>query len=315
MKLQLAALVMLSTPAHSAAAGEIAIDRFSPSEDPDGFLAFAGTVPAGAGRGNLGVQLSHRWQPSMLNVGHRLLANLVGQLGVGRRLTMGFGVPMLLYQTPAVPVGVGDPTLSGRIRIFGRANPTPSRVPIGSGLALRFAAHLPTGQAGAGLSERQIRIDAQVLADWRALGFAFGAMLGWRFRPTPIRAGSVVIDDELHVGLAFELPMPFYPRLVGRFGVHCAVHASAPFSDAARTLVEGTLGFRFKMTPQASITIGLGRRHTAAWGNPRLRTWLQLQWKPRLSDLDEDGIRDRRDRCPQIPAGNPDIDRDGCPDD
>lgn len=294
-----------------AQSGEADVTRFDVPMDQDGFNSFEGTATPGPGRGNVGVHLGYALQPSQLLTEHRVTGAVLAQVGIGGRIAVGLRVPTLLYVDASElrQRAVGDPTLVTRIRIFGR--PTTHRwLPEGSGMALRFAARAPAGQRGAQISEDQLVLDTHLLADWRVIGFAFGAMLGYRYRPERRVVEGVVVDDELHLGIALELPNPFWSRMTFPLEVRGAVHAAAPFRRERQTAFEGMLGIRIRL-PRVALTWTLGRRHSPGIGNPRVRMMLTLVWKPRIWDLDHDGVRDRRDACPHEPEDH--WDRDGCP--
>ncbi|MEM9067330.1 MAG: hypothetical protein AAGE52_02450 [Myxococcota bacterium] len=293
----------------SAQSAEVDLGRVDPPMDQDGFLSFEGTATPGSGRGNIGLHTGYALQPAGVAVDHRVVGVAFAQVGVGGRVAIGLRVPTLLYADEGRERAVGDPTLVVRARIFGR--PTTSRfLPEGSGLALRLSVRAPAGQERAQISEDQLVLDAHLLADWRALGFGFGLMAGWRFRPERREVAGVGIDDELHFGLALELPFPFYAAMSFPLEVRGAIDASAPFARSRQTAVEGLLGIRLRL-PRVALTLLLGRRHSPGLGNPRVRATLTLTWKPRVWDLDGDGIRDRRDSCPHEPEDS--LDRDGCP--
>lgn len=301
--------ILLLSISSTALAQEVDVTRFDVPMDQDGFNSFEGTATPGPGRGGVGVHLGYALEPSQLVVDHRLTGAVLAQVGIGGRVAVGLRVPALLHASDLRTRAVGDPTLVTRIRIFGR--PTTHRwLPEGSGMALRFAVRAPAGQRGAQISEDQIVVDTHLLADWRVLGFGFGAMIGWRYRPERRVVEGVAVDDELHLGIGLELPFPFWAPMSFPLEVRGSVHAAAPFRRETQTAFEGMLGIRIRL-PRVALTWTLGRRHSPGIGNPRVRAMLTLTWKPRVWDLDRDGVRDRRDACPHEPEDR--WDRDGCP--
>lgn len=307
----LAAVSVTDVSVAAAQSGEVDVTRYDVPLDQSGFNSWEGSATPGPGRGNVGFHGGYVLEPSRLITDHRVTGAAFAQVGIGGRVAVGLRVPTLLYvdTNELRQRAVGDPTLVTRIRIFGR--PTTHRwLPEGSGMALRFAVRAPAGQRGAQISEDQVVLDTHLIADWRVLGFDFGATLGWRFRPERRVVEDVVVDDELHLGIGLELPNPFWAAMSFPLEVRGSVHAASPFTRRSQTAFEGMLGVRIRL-PRVALNWTLGRRHSPGIGNPRVRLMFTLSWKPRVWDLDRDGVRDRRDACPHEPEDR--WDRDGCP--
>jgi hypothetical protein len=173
---------------------------------------------------------------------------------------------------------------------------------------------MPAGQKDAFFGEGALRTDLKLLGDFHLLGAGAGAYLGWlhRFEPRTL-LGAARFRDELGMGVAIKVPLPWVPEAAGVLEARCATDAGAPFSEQATTSAETDLGGRLQLGDATLVTaFGLG---FLGVGAPTLRAVLGLWWSPRVHDADGDGIEDDRDQCPPLAEDLDGFqDQDGCPD-
>jgi len=320
--------------ASSASAQQRAVDssRFAPALDDEGFLTVQGTRTPGSELFDLGLFFSYaldelvvrtRDAGSLSVVEHRLTTNLSGQMGIGGRAAVAARVPLALVQTgyrvssddPELPVfAMGDPSLLARYRFLGDDADKEREHHDGPGIAAELAATLPAGRTDAYFGEGALRTDLKLLGDFHLLGAGAGAYLGWlhRFEPRTLLEAAR-FRDEIGMGLAFKMPLPWAPEVSGLLEARCATDAGAPFSEQATTSVETDLGARFDLG-DAALTVSAGTGFVGV-GAPTFRAVLGLWWSPRTHDADGDGIEDSSDQCPPLAEDKDGFqDRDGCPD-
>src|SRR5262249_6165346 len=140
-------------------------------------------------------------------------------------------------------------------------------------------------------------------------GVRFGSEIPWTFAIV-MRPGVLGIDPKnrqrLEVGLHGWVPAaPIVPFGIGDKGAS----ALSPVQLALSDRVE------IDHYRDLSVTFGGEIGLTQAVGVPIFRAIAAITWTPRSHDLDEDGVKDDFDGCPEIPE---DIDgfedTDGCPD-
>lgn len=242
--------------------------------------------------------------------------------------------------TPLNQVSIADPRLGAMFALYRRAEHDPFSLHLGAD------AWLPTGNAQTHQGDAQARLLPRlVLAgtlrqSWRwtvetAFLYRGNATLG-----APGR--SIVAGSEVQLGLAIA-----HTRFDDRLHISLEARAAARVTQIQATtgdllrlqLLLGAQG-RFWQQLQAGAAIG---SDLGTPGSPDLRLLLRVAWAPRL-DSDRDGIPDVDDACPHIrgsrhsdpaasgcpqgdaldtvvtvdtsaPAGGPDADGDGIPDD
>lgn len=325
-------LFLLAVCPSAAAQREVDTVRFVPALDDEGFLAVQGTRTPGSELCDVGLFFSYALDELIVrlrdgtNLGiveHRLLADLSAQMGIGGRTAVAALVPLALVQTgftldsadPELPrFALGDPLLLARFRLLGEDADAEPDLHDGPGVAAQLAAAMPAGRRDAYFAEGGLRTDLKLLGDFHLLGAGAGAYLGWlhRFEPRTL-LDAARFRDELGMGGAIKIPLPWEPRLAGVLEARCATEAGAPFSSKATTAVETDLGARLELG-DATLMAAVGAGFLGV-GAPTVRAVLGLWWSPRVHDADKDGVEDDQDQCPPLAEDMDGFqDQDGCPD-
>ncbi len=311
----------------------IDIGRFRPALDHEGFLGMNGTATPGPWRWNVGLWLDYAKDPLTARtdagtravIDHRFAGDLQLQVGLGGRGAVAIEVPLVFHQSthtealadggPTLQSNVfGDPRLSVRARVFGRDARVPRPRSEGPGVSLLAAMTLPASGDGSFAGEGQLTFDLQATADFHIFGAGGGVMLGWRARPHSRRIGGTTFRDQLLFGVALKVPIPIADDLAALLEVRGALDARDPFGGGPRQAIEGNLGFRFRHA-HLSYTVAVGMGFTDGVGTPAVRGVFGVQWAPRTSDADGDGVPDDDDSCPHLPEDFDGFeDEDGCMD-
>ena len=327
-----ASLILLSLANTASAQRAVDTERFVPALDDEGFLAVQGTRTPGSELTDVGLFFSYALDELVVRLGdgsdlsvveHRLVGDLSAQIGIGGRTAVAALIPLALVQTgytldstePDLPVfAIGDPLLLARFRVLGEDADDEPDLHDGPGAAIQIAAAMPAGQNDAFFGEGALRTDLRLLSDFHLLGAGAGAYLNWlhRFEPRTL-LGSARFRDELGMGLAIKLPLPWVPGMAGVVEARCATDAGKPFSQKSTTAVETDLGARLNLG-DATLTFAAGLGFLGA-GAPTFRAVLGFWWSPRVHDADGDGIEDDEDECPPLAEDLDGFqDTDGCPD-
>lgn len=325
------ALMAVALSFHATAQGQsraLAAYDSGPAPDDDSFITIRGSITPGHLRTNftlaetltLGtLQLTdpttgQESQPVSL----RLQTDLVAQLGLGRRAAVSAEVPVINYQHGDAFMGrpqlaktaFGDPRVRARYRLFGAvATPEGGRAD-GPGLALEATGYIPAGYNSAFAGDRAFRGELTALADFQLLGAGAGAHLGVRHRFGPHTVADLRLRDAMTYGVAFKLPMTFWPALTALL----ELNGSTEFDGFDKSPLELLLGARIHVEEWTVLLHG-GVGLAGGVGGPDGIVSLGLRYSPAISDTDGDGIADDEDACPFLPEDRDGFeDGDGCED-
>jgi outer membrane protein OmpA-like peptidoglycan-associated protein len=207
--------------------------------------------------------------------------------------------------------GVGDPTIEGKFRFFGKPG---SPLVLGAGAEISFPAH--------SLSDTNFIGDSSPLTggirgilDGRVGGFSYGANLRGIFRQDITvgqnpRAQNTVVGSEFRYGVAAGYQVsPIFEVLVEGFGG--TGFRSEPGTNSLE--VDGAIRIR-PLDSNISITAGAGPGVLRGVGVPLVRAFAGIMFAKEGGDLDHDGIPDDLDKCPTVPEDFDGFeDHDGCP--
>ncbi len=245
-------------------------------------------------------------------VDEQLKADLALGLGLFDRVELGLVLPVVLYQTgeesPAPEssdLGLSDFRASARIRILEAG---------GFGLAAQVTGYIPASDAEPYQSDGTFGVLPALVADFRSdtdIPVIIAANLGWELRENAATA-IVETDDRFDYRAAIEVGvLPEQLHLMASTWGRVEAFAETPSSLSAEFLA----GARIFWTGSLTTTVGAGGGLASGYGTPDFRAVLSLGYTPSTTDLDEDGVDDEVDLCPNDPE---DIDGfedgDGCPD-
>lgn len=249
-------------------------------------------------------------------VHHRVGASVVGAIGLGGWLQLGFELPAVLYQDRDLEgtglIGAPDLRRGGlgdlRTTVKGQLLRSNDH---GVDLSLQVGVGAPTRSlAGAYLGDRKVTVLPELAIERRWGNLRVLANVGYFARPKT-RSLGLRVDDEVvgRVGVGY--------RVAKLWEVSAATTgASSVFNlKANRTPLEVRTGVRWFADDAWVAHAGVGAGIGQGFGAPDVRGFVGLLWTGRYRDRDGDGIRDVNDRCPE---GAEDADQfaddDGCPD-
>ncbi|HEY2511112.1 MAG TPA: thrombospondin type 3 repeat-containing protein, partial [Polyangiaceae bacterium] len=263
--------------------------------------------------------------------------DLIAGLGLGSRVGVGLSLPTALYQSGTSPVPrsivasgnvasptIGDLGIHGKVAILDNAQG-------GFGLAALGTVTVPTGDPSSFMGEGSATVGANLLAEYTLLVASLQASVGYRLRidqrtfpdasvggmtygdVVPWTAGVTLKPDvfKLDPGhrqrwdVAFHGWFPATPVGPGTPGSARELPALATLSDRIE------LGHYHDSYVLAGVDLGINDR---AMGVPIIRGIVGIGWAPRNHDIDNDGVPDDLDQCPELPEDRDGFeDSDGCP--
>jgi len=348
-------LISGDASAQDVAVPDVDVRGFDAPTDPYSGLYYEPAASPDTLEVNTGIWLGYAYRPLTLQdqngdrvfdvVTHRVAANVVFNLGLFERAAIGLDLPMALYQVgddpsldPEARRAVGPFDLSrtalGDLKIVGKftiVKPTQDEFG-GFALAVHERFGVPTGNGESFLSEGHVQSTTRLLAEYRYLAIGIHGALGARLRAE--RGRYVCGDfspDECPTTLGHELPwglsLVFEPAAVGldpfghsawfveAFG-HVPLAPEAPFTNETLSMVQLGVGARTGLPEDLQLLTALDVGLVGGVGSPAVRGHLMLSWSPRDHDMDDDGVDDEQDLCPEELKEDLDgfEDEDGCPD-
>jgi outer membrane protein OmpA-like peptidoglycan-associated protein len=257
-------------------------------------------------------------------VGHRISADVVGQIGFFHWLDLTIAIPVSFYQTGDDDLPTGDFASIGLRDLRVAPRLTAIRQDRGGflGLALVPELSLPIGNADAFLGDGNVGFSPHIVVD-RSFDLLWGlraaASLGVRIRPRA-EIGNIEISDEVfyRVGAGVGLPniLDAHPEAVAEIGA--VSRLDNLFKTKEQNAVIARLGLRtgfdLELGHRIVATTGVAVGLTRGYGSPDFQVWLGASYQKYLSDRDGDGIFDEDDECPDDPEDKDGFeDLDGCP--
>ncbi len=339
-------------PALAAAQTLPSVDMrtWTPSPDARAGLMTEPVTSPGPWNWNVGAYVSYAHRPVGLELSGTdqvvyrpvklaLMTDVVANVGLGDRASVGLDVPVLLYQqgTTGLPssvssvdraphTGIGDMGIRGKATLVDDAEG-------GFGLAAIGGAMLPTGERTSYVGDGSLRASVRLLAEYTFLLAGVQGSLGYTLRTDrhtwpDASVGGVTFGDEIPWSFGVNVRPGIFKldadnRQVWELGAHGTLPAgpSLPFGGGdpgSARLSPVLLG--------ASDRVELGHYHdtyllgglevgaTTAVGTPAFRAVAAVGWAPREHDQDHDGVPDDLDQCPEIPEDRDGFeDQDGCP--
>ncbi|AKT39053.1 OmpA family protein [Chondromyces crocatus] len=331
----------------SAAEGEFSVQRFEPAPGSKNYLSVEGARMEAAFGWSAGVMFDYASRPFVVRscvsqedcsrpnpvtedvpvVSDMFTWNLMGAITPLKFLQVGLRLPLVYAngagfdpaQGTATQGGlgafaVGDPTLEGKVRVYGEP-----RDPVVIGAALDLSA--PLGRLTAENSyignSAPVRIGVRGIFDGSSGPLSFGANVRAVILPGTQRLGTTEIGPvELRYGVAVGYKVSEVFRVLAEgFGA-----TGFKFSEASKT---GTNSFEIdgavQVQPLSSglvLTAGGGAGILQGVGVPAFRALAGVAFVSEPGDEDGDGIDDKNDACPSQPEDKDGFeDDDGCPDD
>jgi OOP family OmpA-OmpF porin len=327
---------------------------YQPSTDPSAGLYNEPVSTPAHGDSNVGLVLSYAYNPIWMReqhtgevfrvIKHQLTGDLIGNIGVLGRMSLGIDVPFVLEQTGDTPNWRSTYALGATNipeRAFGDAGFTAKVVLVkptagkmgGFALALHDRFTVPTGDRGSFLGEGHVTNTTRFLAEIRFLVIALHLAGGVKLRAESERFLCAHVPTKPEDGC----PQVFQHELPYSFGLSFRPQALGIDSGGRWTfLFEGqghqplypTSPFK-RNTLMNALEVGTGARYAFGdayvmggvafgaygLGSGQVRAMLTLGYAPRVKDEDGDGIPDEDDQCRELPEDKDGFeDQDGCPD-
>jgi outer membrane protein OmpA-like peptidoglycan-associated protein len=318
-----------------AAADGLDGDRFKPSVGAEGTFAVEHPSVAAHLDWGVGLFLNYARDPIVVRDGdditqnvldRTVTADLVGSFGLFGWGELGFGLPLHLvydgdgYANGAAVLapdeGVGDLRVVPKFALIRDVRPT-QRLQLGIGVPVTF----PTGDAEAARGAGGFTVTPELLFAFHRSGIGIGFDLGYKFRevhPADLPYGdAIVIEPWLAYAATDQLTLR--AELLAEKQVDAAIQgADFPIE------IIGGLDYRIGSVDlfaggSAGLTDGVGAPTFRIIGGIRYRYYGDGGGRGDYytgGDPDGDGVRGRRDRCPDRAEDDDGFeDWDGCPED
>ena len=212
---------------------------------------------------------------------------------------------------PVEEVGLGDPELEGKVRIYGE----PKDVLV-AGAALYVTAPLAHAtMEGAFMGDETFGAGLRLIFDGEAGPFSFGANIGGILRgtgslATPVLASEAEVGSELRYSVAAGYrPSPILRAVVDMFG------SSRLSTVGGESALELNGGVQVGPFGGLQISGGGGTSLVQGVGTPDVRAFLGFLFISEKRDRDDDTLDDADDQCPTEAEDRDGYeDSDGCPD-
>jgi outer membrane protein OmpA-like peptidoglycan-associated protein len=326
--------------AQSQALPKVNIQHFRPAPGPADYLSLYGTGLTGHLDWTAGFYLNYADAPlsqpgqqsaSTEVVDYQLTGDAIASFGLYDVVELGLAVPVTLLQgsddlRPLVnpefnedlkPAALNDLRLNvkGELR----------NLLTGVGLAGVLVFYVPTGDTGALGGDGGFNMEARWLTDFLLPhNIRLGVNLGYRYRQQARRVREAFVGNEALLGLGAAVPL-WAERIDGYVEIHGALAVSAGPVEGEE-INEGASpaellgGVRYAITPDLTLTVGVGGGLTQGYGAPESRFFVGIgnQWVTGGKwnwDYDFDGVLGDLDKCPRTSEDLDGFeDEDGCPD-
>jgi hypothetical protein len=345
------ALAGASPPARAQTLPSIDAHSWRPSTDPGAGLVLEPTTVPAAWNWNVGAFASYAYQPVTTTVvgplglpqtynpvQHFVGLDLVAGLGIGSKMSLGLSLPTAIYQTGDKPLpstvssngdvptsGIGDLAINGKASFKDNASG-------GLGLAGIVTVTVPTGDQANFMGDGAATVSARFLADYTLIVASVQASLGYTVRTNPhdfpdASAGGHSYGQTIPWSLGVSLKPDVFKIDPGhRQRWELAFHGwlpggpVAPFGGAGaadQSPALATLDDRIDLGHYRDAYVLVGAEvgmNPLAVSDPVVRGIVGIGWAPRNHDMDNDGVPDDVDQCPELPEDRDGFeDNDGCP--
>jgi hypothetical protein len=319
---------------------DLDLRRFAPPADPRGALFLEPSAALSPGVFSAAAWVSYaqrsvrledaRDTAGVVPVEHQTSIDYLLALGVTDRVALTLALASVVAQSgedssaldaaaAALPsAALGDLSLGTKLTLVRpRVAVHAEGLPPGFGIAMLGRLVLPTGRAGAFVSERSVAGGARFLADYRFLRVGLAATGGVHFRSEEREYGGVLFGSELPWGVGADVIL-HRTTYGGRISVLPELRGFVPWVDAKldadNASVVSALSARYSVG-DFSILGGAELPVQRSLGTPNVRGVLSFAWVPSFQDQDKDGLEDAEDAC-ALASEDADgfEDADGCPD-
>jgi OmpA-OmpF porin, OOP family len=324
---------LLALFAHSALADSVDLRNLRQPTDPEGSVFMEGTRTPGPGNWNAGLWVSYAHELLVMQdasgaevavpIQNQLSIDYLGSVGLGKRLALGVLVPTVVWQqgenSERLTGSDGLPSAAlGDVLVDAKLNLLEPGDLAGIGLGVLGRLGLPTSTRDGYLSDDGVSGEVRGLFELMFVGSSLRATAGAR-----VREERSLADQRLGTDLPWGAGIAFKPQVLGldqaghwswNAEAHGLIALEPKFGSDLGSPVLGTLAARYSARP-FSVMAGAEAPLHAGFGSPAVRAVLALGFAARFIDLDEDGIEDEADACPELAEDRDKFeDSDGCPD-
>jgi hypothetical protein len=315
---------------------DISVQRFNAAPGPRNFITARGARTDGEKVWGIGFLANYAYSPLVVKscnaqdctsdgafqdtkvVESLFTADLLGSFTIVPRFQLGLRLPVTYVHgvgitpqgnnesTALKAIGLGDPELEGKARLYGDP-----KAPVVIGAALFATA--PLGNAmnkDKFMGDAHPTVGARAIFDGETQGFSFAVNLGGAYRKSVVIGGTNLGSELRYAAAVGYKPSPVIRALAEIYG-------TSRFTTAAgENTMEGNLAAQiFPMSSAFQIMLGLGTGIVQGVGVPKFRGFLGVQYAAEGTDADKDGIEGAADQCPTEPEDLDGYeDTDGCPD-
>jgi OmpA-OmpF porin, OOP family len=321
-----------ATAAQAQTLPSLELRNFAPPTDPEGSFYLEPVTTPAAGEWNVGAWLSYGHRLVSLQdsngselavpLRHQLSLDYAAGIGIGRRVALGIRLPTVLYQqgddVTALLGGERLPHTSiGDVAFGTKFTLMPMGELGGYGLAVLGSMTLPTGDPASYLSDGAVTGEGRLLGEANLVALSVRATAGFRGRTHPRSFAGERFSNTLPwgLGIAFRpqvLGIDDAGRLSWLVDLHGAVAVTPEFASGPQSPALVSFGTRYTVDHVSAI-VGAEIPMTSAVGTPDVRGVIGIGWAPRFYDVDQDGIDDEVDECPELAEDVDGFqDQDGC---
>ncbi|WP_437955587.1 OmpA family protein [Sorangium sp. So ce119] len=348
-------LLLGAAEASAQELGDIGLNRFAPAPVGDPFQEVQSPTIGGHIVPRVEVIIDHADEPLVLEprsehgavVSHQTFLHVNGSLALWDRLLVSAVMPVAIDQDGERPtaynrtlpspqrVAMGDVRVGARVRLSGTEDDASSQFSLGTDL------YLPTGTAGAFVSDGGLCLAPHLLFGGSDEGFLWSVNLGGMFHDSEspsaltygggagmsLWGGRLLLSTELSAATTLNAIVAeafkddeHKPHLPGEFVY--VKDANRSIKQEVGHNIELLVGARARLLKGVSAGLAAGPGLTSGIGTPAYRIVATLGWElPRdrdaknTPDADSDGVVDASDACPYVfgPQGSASS-RSGCPD-
>jgi outer membrane protein OmpA-like peptidoglycan-associated protein len=259
-------------------------------------------------------------------VASQLTLDVLAAIGLGDRLEVGVGLPVVLFQSgdnipllgvdgSAAGAGIADPRLALKVLLL---NNDTAEEPGGPALALVLDTFFPLGDPRSFQGDDGVRVHPRLAFDYAlASGPRISVNAGYMVRTTAVLS-NLEVDDVITFGAGTVIPVGAIDIIAEVVGSASALAEGIHEEEFPLELLAGA---RYHTENGFGITYGAGVGLVAGFGAPDWRAFIGFDYENSgCADCDEDGLINLQDDCPfdaedfdgfQDNDGCPELDNDG----
>ena len=184
----------------------------------------------------------------------------------------------------------------------------------GFGIGLTLGATFPTGSGEHFRGDEGVGVIVNSIFDYKTSRVVVAINWGVRLRTAEAEFLNVTFSHELTYGMGISVE-----AWRGHINIGGEIFGRTPLAEAfgslEQTSLEFLMGPKWEMFKGLSLHAAVGAGLVQGFGTPDFRFVTGVQWAPKRTDTDGDGVPDDDDQCPlDVEDKDGWADADGCPD-